>query len=154
MSKPRTTEEVKNDIRERVGRRAPFLHADKGESEEALAKMPNFEGETWAAAWNGLGARWEEKANASEKAGDAPQAKAAFLKSYGYYGIARHPFPSTPGKHHGYMKTREMFLAASKYFDIPVERVAIPFQGQTHRRSSAPAEATAGANDHALGRHR
>ena len=70
MSKPRTTEEVKIDIRERIGRRAPFLHADKSESEEALANMPNFEGETWAAAWNGLGARWEEKANASEKAGD------------------------------------------------------------------------------------
>ena len=75
MSKPRTIEEVKNDIRERVGRRAPFLHADKSESEEALAKMPNFEGETWAAAWNDLGARWEEKANAAEKAGNAREAK-------------------------------------------------------------------------------
>ena len=154
MSKPRSIEEVKDDIRERVGRRAPFLHADKAEAEEALAKMPSFDGETWAAAWNELGARWEEKAAAAEKAGDALQAKDAFLKSYGYYGIARHPFPSTPGKHHGYKKTREMFLAASKYFDIPVERVAIPLQGQSHRRSSAPAEKTARADDHALGRHR
>ena len=124
MSKARSIEEVKDDIRERVGRRAPFLHADKAEAEEALAKMPNFDGETWAAAWNGLGARWEEKAKAAEKAGDAAASeRSAFLKSYGYYGIARHPFPSTPGKHHGYIKTREMFLAASKYFDIPVERV-------------------------------
>ena len=61
MSKPRSVEEVKNDIRERVGRRAPFLHADKGEAEEALATMANFEGETWAKAWNDLGARWEQK---------------------------------------------------------------------------------------------
>ncbi len=66
--------------------------------------------------------------------------KSAYLKSYGYYGIARHPFPSTPGKHHGYKKTREMFLAASKYFDIPVERVAIPLPGQSHRRPFATAE--------------
>ena len=130
MGKPRTIEEVKNDIRDRVGRRAPFLHADKGEAEEALGKMPNFEGETWAAAWNDLGARWEEKATATDKTDNAAQAKDAFLKAYGYYGIARHPFPSTPGKHHGYAKTREMFLAASKYFDVPVERVAIPFQGK------------------------
>jgi esterase/lipase len=130
MSKPRTIEEVKNDIRDRVGRRAPFLHAAKDECEDALGKMPNFEGETWAAAWNSLGARWEEKAQAAEKADRAAEAKDAFLKSYGYYGIARHPFPSTPGKHHGYMKTREMFLAASRYFDIPVERVSIPFQGK------------------------
>lgn len=127
MSEPRSLEDVKNDIRSRIGHRAPFLHADKTEAEEALAKMPTFEGETWAAAWNQLGARWEEKANAAEKAGNAAQAKEAFLKSYGYYGIARHPFPSTSGKHHGYLKTREMFLAAAKYFAIPVERVSIPF---------------------------
>ena len=71
MSKPRTVEEVKNDIRERVGRRAPFLHADKNEAEEALAKMTNFEGESWAAAWNALGERWEASARASEKTDNA-----------------------------------------------------------------------------------
>ncbi|HZH83497.1 MAG TPA: alpha/beta hydrolase, partial [Phototrophicaceae bacterium] len=128
MSKARTPDEVKKDIRDRIGRRAPFLHADQTEAEEALEKMTTFEGETWAAAWNDLGARWEEKANAAEKARNSAQAQAAFLKSYGYYGIARHPFPSTPGKIHGYRKTCEMFLAASKYFDIPVEPVSIPFQ--------------------------
>jgi esterase FrsA len=131
MSAPRTIEEVKNDIRERVGRRAPFLHADKTETEEALAKMAKLEGETWAAAWNALGDRWEEKAGAAEAAGNAAQARESFLKSYGYFGIARHPFPSTPGKQRGYAKTREMFLAASKYFDIAVEQVSIPFQGKT-----------------------
>ena len=128
MDKPRTLEEVKNDIRDRVGHRAPFLHADKAEALEALAKMPNFDGEIWAAAWNDLGARWEDNAYSAERAGNAAQAKDAFLKSYGYYGIARHPFPSTPGKYHGYQKTREMFLAAAKYFDIPIERVSIPFR--------------------------
>jgi hypothetical protein len=128
MDRARSVNEVKEDIRSRVGRRAPFLHADKAEAEQALAKMANFEGETWAAGWNELGARWEERADAAEKTGDTAKAKEAFLKSYGYYGIARHPFPATPGKQYGYRKTREMFLAASKYFDIPVERVSIPFQ--------------------------
>jgi esterase/lipase len=128
MDRPRTIDEIKNDIRSRIGRRAPFLHADKAEAEEALSGMPNFDGEVWAAAWNDLGARWEQKAYGAEKAGNAADARAAFLLSYGYYGIARHPFPSTPGKHHGYAKTREMFLAASKYFAIPVERVIIPFR--------------------------
>lgn len=130
MSEARTLTEIKDDILSRVGHRAPFLHADRGESEQALTQMADFEGETWAAAWNELGAKWEDKAVNAEKAGNSAEAKAAFVKSYGYYGIARHPFPSTPGKHHGYRKTREMFLAASKYFDIPVERVAIPFQGK------------------------
>jgi esterase/lipase len=128
MDKPRTLEEIKDDIRSRVGRRAPFLHADKAEAEVALAKMNTVQGETWAAAWNELGARWEDRAKSAEEAGDQTRSKESYLKSYCYYGIARHPFPSTPGKQHGYLKTREMFLAASKYFDIPVERVAIPFQ--------------------------
>ena len=130
MSTPRALDEVKDDIRSRVGRRAPFLHAIPTEAEEALGQMNSFDGETWAAAWNALGARWEATALTAERAGNAAAAKSAFLKSYGYYGIARHPFPSTPGKRHGYAKTREMFLAASKYFDIPVEQVAIPFQGK------------------------
>lgn len=131
MSKPRTVEEVKNDVRDRIGRRAPFLHADRNEAEEALARMANFDGETWAGAWNALGERWEERAELAEKTQNSAAAKDAFLKSYGYYGIARHPFPSTPGKHHGYRKTREMFLRASRYFEIPVERVSIPFQGSS-----------------------
>jgi esterase FrsA len=130
MSARRSLEEVKNDIRGRMGRRAPFLHVDRSEAEEALASLPNFEGETWAAAWNALGERWEKRARDAEEKKDA-RAKEAYLKAYGYYGIARHPFPSTPGKHHAYAKTREMFLAGSKYFDIPVERVAIPFDGKS-----------------------
>jgi len=131
MSAPRSLEEVKNDIRARIGQRAPFLHADRAEAEQALAQMSNFEGETWAAAWNRLGAKWEEQGKAAEKAGDAALAQESYLKSYGYYGIARHPFPSTPGKHHAYQKTREMFLAASRYFAIPVQCVSVPFQDRS-----------------------
>jgi esterase FrsA len=127
MSKPRTLDEIKNDIRGRVSHRAPFNHADKQEAEEALSKLNSLEGEVWAAPWNDLGERWEKRARAAEAAGNYNEAKEAYLKSYGYYGIARHPFPSTPGKQHAYRKAREMHLAASRYFDIPLERVVIPF---------------------------
>ena len=130
MDKPRTLDEIKDDIRSRVGHRAPFNHADKHEAEEALTKLTSIEGELWASAWNELGERWEKKARAAEAAGNNAAAKEAFLTSYGYYGIARHPFPSTPGKQRAYAKAREMHLAASRYFDIPLERVAIPFNGK------------------------
>jgi len=68
MSLPRRLEEIKEDIRGRIGRRAPFLHADKTEAEAALAKLTSVEGEPWAAAWSELGARWEKKARAEEAA--------------------------------------------------------------------------------------
>jgi hypothetical protein len=88
MFSPRTLAEIKEDIRSRVGKRAPFLHADKAEADEALAKLDSIEAERWAAAWSAIGARWEEKARAAETRGDAKPAKEAFLKAYGYYGIA------------------------------------------------------------------
>jgi esterase FrsA len=130
MDRPRTIDEIKNDIRSRLGRRAPFDHADRQESEEALAKLNDLDGEQWAAVWNELASRWENDARAAEASGKRDEAKEAYLKAYGYYGIARHPFPSTPGKTRAYLKAREMHLAAAKYFDIPLERVAIPFQGR------------------------
>ncbi|MGH7833998.1 MAG: alpha/beta hydrolase family protein [Candidatus Binatia bacterium] len=129
MSAPRSLEEIKDDIRARVGKRAPFLHAGKEEAEQALARLTGIEPEPWAAAWNEVAARWEAKAREAEIAGK-PEVYEAYIKAYGYYGIARHPFPNSPGKQHAYAKTREMYLAASRYFEILLERVAIPFQGK------------------------
>jgi hypothetical protein len=130
MFVPRTIAEIKDDVRSRVGKRAPFLHADKSEAEEALAGLDNIEPEPWAAAWSGIAAVWEERARGAEAKGDAKEAKDNFIKAYGYYGIARHPFPNSPGKQLAYLKTREMYLAASRYFDIPLECVSIPFDGK------------------------
>src|SRR5207247_3810228 len=69
-----------------------------------------FRYELWAQVWSDLGARWEETARKAETGGNQSEAKEAYLKSYGYYGIARHPFPSTPGKQRAYLKAREMHL--------------------------------------------
>jgi esterase FrsA len=130
MFAPRTLAEIKDDIRSRVGHRVPFLHADNAEVEEALAILGSIEPEPWAAAWNEIGARWESKAKSAEAEKNAGRAKEAYLKAYGYYGIGRHPFPNSPGKEHAYLKTKEMYLAASRYFDIPLECVTIPFEAK------------------------
>jgi len=126
----RSLEEIKEDIRSRIGHRAPFIYADKNESEEALAKLKSVEPEPWAQAWGRLGARWEDKARSEEAAGNLPSAQEAYLKAYGYYGIARHPFPNSPGKKEAYRKTCEMYLAAARFLNPPLERVAIPFSGK------------------------
>ncbi len=130
MGTIRSIEEIKEDIRKRIGHRTPFALADRGESEEALAKLKSIDPEPWAEAWSGLGARWEEKAKEEEKAGKSSRAKDAFFKATAYYGIARHPFPNSPGKQEAFRKTRESYLAAARYFDPPLERVAIPFEGK------------------------
>lgn len=130
MAATRSLEEIKNDIRSRIGHRAPFLYADPQEAEEALTRLKGVEPEPWAEAWSEIGARHEEKALTEEKAGSLQRAKEAYLKAYTYYGIARHPFPNSPGKKEAYRKTREAYLAAARFFDPALERVAIPFHGK------------------------
>ena len=130
MGAARSLAEIKDDIRSRIGHRVPFILANKTESEEALAKLRSVEPEPWAQAWSDLGERWEGKARAEETAGKLTSAREAYLKAYTYYGIARHPFPSSPGKKKAYDKTREMYLAAARFLNPPLERVAIPFRGK------------------------
>src|SRR4030095_14264660 len=89
MDKPRTLEEIKSDIRSRVGHRAPFNHADKTEAEEVLSKLNSVDGEVWAAVWNELGARWEERARTAEAAGKRDEGKKTYFKSTVSYGIGR-----------------------------------------------------------------
>ena len=57
-------------------------------------------------------------------------AKQNFLRASGLYRLARWPACNSPGKKVAYAKSKETFLAAAKYFDIPVERVEMPFAGR------------------------
>ncbi|MFQ5932826.1 MAG: alpha/beta fold hydrolase, partial [Nitrospiraceae bacterium] len=127
MSTTRSFEEIKEGVRSRIGHRTPFALADRQEAEEVLAKLKGVEPEPWAEAWSGVGARWEKIARSGEESGSPERAKEAYLKATAYYGIARHPFPSSPGKREAYRKTRESYLAAARYFDPPLERVTVPF---------------------------
>ena len=130
MSATRNFEDIKEGIRSRIGQRTPFALADKQEAEEVLAGLKGVEPEPWAEAWSSVGARWEKIARAAEESGSSQRAKEAYFKATAYYGIARHPFPSSPGKREAYRKTRESYLAAARYLDPPLERVSIPFEGK------------------------
>ena len=128
MAEAATLDEVKDRIRKRVGKRSPFHLMELGEAGEALSALESLDPDHWAEAWSRPGARWEETAREAESRGAAEEAKRAYLQAAGYYGAARHPFPSSPGKQGAYRKTIENYLAASRYFDPPLERVAVPLR--------------------------
>jgi len=44
--------------------------------------------------------------------------------------LARYPTTNSEGKKEAYRKSQEMLLKASRYFDIPIERVEIPFKAR------------------------
>lgn len=79
MFAPRSLEEIKEDIRSRIGRRTPFALADREESEKVLAELKGVEAETWAEAWMGVGARWESTAGEREAKDQHQSAKEAYI---------------------------------------------------------------------------
>ena len=128
MAEAATLDEIKDRIRKRVGRRSPFHLMDPAEAEGVLADLDSLDPDAWAEAWSKPGARWEETAKVAEAKGQAGEAEQAYFQASAYYGTGRHPFPSSLGKQEAYRKTIETYLAASRYFDPPLERIALPLR--------------------------
>ncbi len=112
----------------RVRMRAyPFTYARYEDVESVMTSLTSYDREKWASAWSSVARPYEEKAAHAEKAGDKQSAKNNYLLAYQYYRLARFPTINSEGKKQAYRKSQEMFLKAARYFDVPIERVEIPF---------------------------
>ncbi len=81
-------------------------------------------------AFNFIAKPYEVKAIDAEKDGDVQEAKENYLRAYQYYRLARYPTINSEVKMEAYRKSQEMLMKASQYFDVPIERVEIPFKGR------------------------
>src|SRR5438067_5472361 len=134
MSDPRTRpwDEVRQLMLERARtHRNPFAYSRYEEVERALAQLNSIERDPWAEAFMALGVPYEERAREAEARGDAKAAQDNYLLAYDYYHVARYPAPNSPAKRRAYPKSQEMYLKAAQYFDPPLERVGMPFQGRS-----------------------
>jgi dienelactone hydrolase len=102
--------------------------ADPKASEEILRRLTSLDAEPWAAAWSELGARAEESGDQLERQGKKKEAGDAYNKAVLYYGVAKFPVLNHPAKQASYRKCIAAFQKAIRYWDPPVERVAIPFE--------------------------
>jgi esterase FrsA len=128
---PRPMDEVKKELLARAREmRNPFLHAVYEEVAPVIEHLNSVEREHWAQAFSKLAVPWEEKAAQAEAAGDGAAAMKNYLIAYDYYHVARYPAPNSPGKLQAYRKSQENYWKAARYFDPPVERVAMPFRGR------------------------
>jgi hypothetical protein len=110
--------------------RNPFTYSHYEEVERALAGLDSVDRDAWAEAFLALGVPYEERGREAEARGDAKAAQENYLLAYDYYHVARYPAPNSPAKRRAYPKSQEMYLAAARYFDPPLERVEMPFQGR------------------------
>jgi len=118
MFAPRTIDEIKDDIRSRVGKRAPFLHAEKDEAEQALANLDSIESEKWAAAWGGIDNWKEERLTFAE----------AFVREgWGCFvidspGTGECPMPASPDAHRVHSAALDYLV---KRREVDPKRIAV-----------------------------
>jgi esterase FrsA len=103
---------------------------DPAEAEAIFRKLSTLDAEPWVAEWTRLAEPWEVKARALEAEGKTVEAREAYLKAATRYSIAKFPVINHPAKQAAYRKEVELYLKAAKYFDVPLERVTIPFEGK------------------------
>jgi len=104
--------------------------ADPAKAEAVFRSLPNLDPVPWVAAWTHLAEPWEQKAQEVERQASAEEARRAYLMASLYYSIAKFPVLNHPAKQAAYKKSVENYLKAAQYFDPPLERITIPFEGK------------------------
>lgn len=122
------------DERFRVGaqfRMKQFIQkgAEPQAAEAIFRTLPNLDAQPWVEAWSRLAEPLERQGAAMEAQGQHGQASQAYQKASFYYGIAKFPVINHPAKRAAYKKCIETYLKAARYFDPPLERITIPFEG-------------------------
>ncbi|MGO9388129.1 MAG: hypothetical protein ACLPWD_08815 [Methanobacterium sp.] len=101
----------------------PFNYASYDDMEQVMTSLTSYDHDKWVTAFKSLAKPYEDKANEAEKNGDKEEAKENYLRAYQYYRLARYPTINSDVKKEAYIKSQEMLLKASQFFDVPIERV-------------------------------
>jgi dienelactone hydrolase len=122
------------DERSRVGaqfRMNQFIQkgADPQDAEAIFRTLPNLDAQPWVDAWSRLAEPFERRGAEMEAQSKHGEASQAYQKASFYYGIAKFPVINHPAKKAAYKKCIETYLTAARYFDPPLERITIPFEG-------------------------
>jgi pimeloyl-ACP methyl ester carboxylesterase len=111
-------------------RRNPFSQADIAAVEATLKNLESVEPQRWVEAWSALAAPHQGTAATAERAGDSATAGREYLRAYEYWRLARYPAPNSAPKHEAYRASQQLYLKAAYWFDPPLERVWMPFNGK------------------------
>ena len=124
-------ERIKTGLRERLAaHKAPFHAVDREAARDAIERLHGIEGDQWAQAWADAARPFEQRGRECDAAGDRDGARAAYFAAYGLYHVGRFPVPNHPAKWECYLRSRENFRNAARYFDPPLEVVSVPFHGR------------------------
>ena len=126
----RSFEEVKTEILRRAGRINPFDWVKKEDVEEVVGKLRSLDPDHWGEEWGRMAARYEGLGDEQETQSQNADAGKFYYWAYEFSRIGRYPVPSSPEKVNCYKAALRNYLKAAKYFDPPLARVEIPFEGR------------------------
>lgn len=102
--------------------------AEYTEIVDTIAKIKDFD--AWCAVWSELAAKYEGYAKEAESQKNFVAAQPLFLKANVYYYLAQWAvFENNDQKREAYKKSKENFLLANKYFEVPVKEVQFDYKG-------------------------
>lgn len=129
--RPKTLDESKQWMHQRLRSRFHPMNAlDLQDGPAFIDGVPGLDGATWGGYWYDLGDRVRSEAARAEQAGDTGRAAALYRKASGLFFMGRFPCPNHPAKERCAVAERETYLAGSRHWREPIERVEIPFAGQ------------------------
>lgn len=131
VDRPKTLEESRQWMLQRLRARFHPMNAlDLDDGPGFIDGLPGLDGATWGGYWYALGEQRRAEAVRAEAAGDSARAAALYQKASGLFFMGRFPCPNHPAKERCAVAERETYLAGSRHWREPIERVAIPFAGR------------------------
>lgn len=128
--RPKTLEESKQWMNQRLASRFHPMNAlDLDDGPAFIDGVPGLDGAAWGGYWYDLGDRVRSEAAQAEQAGDTGRAATLYQKASGLFFMGRFPCPNHPAKERCAVAERETYLAGSRHWREPIERVEIPFAG-------------------------
>lgn len=129
--RPKNLAEAKAWMKQRlVARFHPMNALDLEEGPTLIDGVPGLDGAAWGGYWGALGHAARLAADEAATQGQSARAATLYQKASGLYFMGRFPCPNHPAKLRCAQAERETYIAQSRYWMEPIERVEIPFDGR------------------------
>src|SRR5690606_7306472 len=129
--RPKTLAEAKQWMLARLAKRIhPMNSLPADEGVQWIQGVPGLDGKAWGEYWEALGLGILEQARAAEHSGNTGLASQLFQKASGVFFMGRFPCPNHPAKVRCAVAERDAYVKGARYWQYPVNRVVIPFDGR------------------------
>ena len=128
----KTLAEAKSWMKAKVAARVhPMIALPPEQADTLIDALEGLDPEHWTAVWRPAGDAARTEAQQAEADGRAAEAERLYRTASGLYFMGRFPSPTHPTKQACAALERETYLAAARFWESPIERVAIPFDGRS-----------------------